>query len=836
MKNILTIFRRDMAAYFTSPVGYIFMIVFLLLSVGLYITSFFTFPVADMRGYFTNLPILLCVFIPAVTMRVWAEERKENTWEMLLTFPMRARELVLGKFLTTLTFLALTLAATITVPVMLAWLGNPDNGAVLGGYLGTLFLGAFFLSIGIFFSGLCKDQIVAFVVTLFVCFLIFLLGTTFIASYIDDVIPGLGSNLSQLVGMLDHYTAFTRGVVEVADVLYFLVWTALFLTLNILFIEGRNRPGVRVTFSVAVLVCVAIGLAFNWLTTGQSLGRFDLTEDQIYTVSDASESILSRLKVPVQVKLYITPKSDMPTGLQQLEQDIEGKIQELRYRSNGNIEFQTVYLQAANVLSEGLDMDEEETEDEAKSIEERMLDKGLTPFGVQATKGDQVTQQLIYSSIGVAYQAEREEILPRIMPENLPELEYRLVNTIYKLTREKAPKIALVAPTEAFNISPQMRQLYMQMGQPIPTTEDPYETLQMVLEYEKYDVERVELSQSSPLPDEYDTLVIVNPREFSERQRWEINRALASGKSVVMAVQNDEWDYQVTRDGTSVSKRDQNPGVNELLEYYGLKVDTDILMDVNHVPLQIQSSANPLAALLGGGQTVNVPTQILVNSSSMDQETSITQRLSAVFYLWGSALDIDEDELKKHGLEHKVLMSTSPDAWKVPAAPRMTQSMIEPPATREQYPLMVMVTGQFPDAFKDAPRPAWPMPQPQPGMPPPPPPEDEGEAAPITPAPGKLILVGCAQVLRKNFLQAANLDLFLNSVDAVTLGDELINVRGRKPIDRTIDRPSDMQRRFWKVVNYALMNALIAAAGILVVAWRRQARNAYMREYAASEK
>ena len=171
MKNIVTIFRRDIAAYFTSPMGYIFMIVFLLLSVGLYITSFFTFPVANMHPYFRLLPILLCVFVPPVTMRVWAEERKENTWEMLLTFPMRARELVLGKFLASLAFLTITLAGTLTVPIMLIVLGNPDNGAIVGGYLGTLLLGAFFLSIGIFFSGLCKDQIVAFVVTLFVCLL-----------------------------------------------------------------------------------------------------------------------------------------------------------------------------------------------------------------------------------------------------------------------------------------------------------------------------------------------------------------------------------------------------------------------------------------------------------------------------------------------------------------------------------------------------------------------------------------------------------------------------------------------------------------------------------------
>ncbi|HOH50868.1 MAG TPA: ABC transporter permease, partial [Candidatus Hydrogenedentes bacterium] len=123
MRNIIAILRRDLGAYFTSPIGYIFMMVFITISVGLYITSFFVFPVADMRPYFENLPLLLCVFIPAVTMRIWAEERKENTWEMLLTFPMQAWELVMGKFFAALVFYVVTLAATFTVPAMLFSLG-----------------------------------------------------------------------------------------------------------------------------------------------------------------------------------------------------------------------------------------------------------------------------------------------------------------------------------------------------------------------------------------------------------------------------------------------------------------------------------------------------------------------------------------------------------------------------------------------------------------------------------------------------------------------------------------------------------------------------------------
>ncbi len=827
MKNIKTIVMRDLGAYFTSPIGYIFMIVFLAMSVGLFMTTFFTFPVADMRSFFANLPIILCVFIPAVTMRVWAEERKENTWEMLLTFPMRARELVLGKFIASLVFYLLTLAATFTLPLMLAVLGNPDVGMIFGGYLGASLLGAMFLSMGLFFSGFCKDQIVAFVVTLLACFGVFLLGTNFIAGYIDGFFPGLGSTLSQLVGVIDHYNAFIRGVVEVADIVYFVAWTTLFLVLNAMYIEGRNRPGMRVQFGAAITMCLGIGLALNWLTTGTSLYRFDLTEDKIYTVSPATKSILAELRRPVQVNLYITPRSDMPTAYRQLEQEIVGKLDELRVASGGMVEPDVVYLQAANVMTAAPAFGEEE-EDLTDRAERRMLEKGVEPFGVQVMSGDEISHRLVYSSIGVGLGAEAEEIIPQVTPETLQQLEYRLVNIIYKLTLEETPVVALVAPKEAFAMDPQMRQIMMQMGQQIPEQRDPYDLLQAYLESEKYDVRRVELTKDSPLPEEYDTLAVINPRELNERQRWEINRALASGKSVVLAVQNYLWDYQTTSQGITMSRRDENPEINPLLAQYGLGVDDYLLMDVNSFPLTIRSG-NPLESLLGGGMPINSPMHIEVTSEHMDTETSITNRLGFITYLWGTAITLDEEELKKHGLEARTIMHTSRNAWTVSPHAQLTQEAFNAPPSGDQYPLMALVTGRFPDAYREHGRPDWPPPQPpQPGMPPPPPDdEEEPPAEPLTPAPGRLVLIGASQMFRSDFLQRSNADLFLNSIDAVTLGDELVNVRSRKPVDRTISRPSDRQTSFWRFVNFVLVNLTIVTLGVVVAVVRRQSRNAY---------
>jgi ABC-type uncharacterized transport system involved in gliding motility auxiliary subunit len=120
-------------------------------------------------------------------------------------------------------------------------------------------------------------------------------------------------------------------------------------------------------------------------------------------------------------------------------------------------------------------------------------------------------------------------------------------------------------------------------------------------------------------------------------------------------------------------------------------------------------------------------------------------------------------------------------------------------------------------------------------MPPPPPPEEEGEAPPVTPAPAELVLMGCSQMFHKNFLQAGNLDLFLNSVDAITLGDDIVNVRGKKPIDRIIEKPTDRQRTLWKFVNYALVNVLVAGAGVIVWAVRKRGRDVYTMTHNASQ-
>ncbi len=240
MRNTNVIFRREFGSYFNSPIAYIFIIVFLLLTGLLYMLNFFLVGQADMRGFFGSLPLLLTFFVPAISMRLWAEDRRQGTFELLMTLPMRPYEVMLGKYLAALAFFALALVGSLPIPIMLNALGNPDNGTLVSGYLGALLMGALYLSVGIFTSGLMRDQISAFILGVMACLIMWLLGQTFVAAVFDGWLDGLGRLLQQYLGMTAHYEPMLRGVVALGDLVYFLALTAFFLVLNALWLEGRK--------------------------------------------------------------------------------------------------------------------------------------------------------------------------------------------------------------------------------------------------------------------------------------------------------------------------------------------------------------------------------------------------------------------------------------------------------------------------------------------------------------------------------------------------------------------------------------------------------------------
>jgi len=236
MPNVMSIFRKEFKSYFVSPIAYVFIIVYLVVTNFLFFQGFFLINQADMRGYFGLLPWVFLFFIPAVTMRSWAEEKKVKTLEILLTWPIRDMELVVGKFLAAFAVLALAVLLSITIPVTIAVLGNPDMGAIICSYVGALLMGAAYLAIGLWVSSLTENQIVAFIGGVVVTFALFIIGTPFFTMAVP---PALVS-ICTYIGLGTHFDSISRGVIDSRDIIYYLSVIGFFLFLNVRSLESRK--------------------------------------------------------------------------------------------------------------------------------------------------------------------------------------------------------------------------------------------------------------------------------------------------------------------------------------------------------------------------------------------------------------------------------------------------------------------------------------------------------------------------------------------------------------------------------------------------------------------
>jgi ABC-2 type transport system permease protein len=236
MQNIWTLFKKEFRSYFNSPIAYIFITVFLTVMGWLVMTGFFIENQASMRSFFGLLPWAFLFFVPAATMRLWAEEKKLGTTELLMTLPVRDHEVVLGKFLASFCFVSLAVALSFSLPVTVAALGDPDPGPIIGGYLGAFLMGGAYLAIGLFVSGLTENQIVAFILGFVLCFLMFIVGAEFVLFNLPHwLVP-----IFKYVGLGSHFDSIGRGILDSRDIIYYLSVIGFFLWMNIRWIESRR--------------------------------------------------------------------------------------------------------------------------------------------------------------------------------------------------------------------------------------------------------------------------------------------------------------------------------------------------------------------------------------------------------------------------------------------------------------------------------------------------------------------------------------------------------------------------------------------------------------------
>ncbi len=241
MRNVLIIAKRELAAYFATPVATVFIVIFLALQGALTFTlgNFFARGQADLQPFFTFIPWVFLLLVPAITMRLWAEERRLGTVELLLTLPVTQGQAVVGKWLAAWAFCGIALALTAPFWITVNLLGRPDNGVIAAGYLGALLVAGAFLAIGSALSAATKNQVIAFVLAVAVCFVFAVASSPIVTEFLNNNIPVLG-DIARRISVTDRFQSFTRGVVGLRDLIYFASFIAFFLFLTTVIIDHRK--------------------------------------------------------------------------------------------------------------------------------------------------------------------------------------------------------------------------------------------------------------------------------------------------------------------------------------------------------------------------------------------------------------------------------------------------------------------------------------------------------------------------------------------------------------------------------------------------------------------
>ena len=242
MQNIWFIMKREFSGYFATPVAYVFIIIFLLLTgfSTFYVGNFFERGEADLYPFFSLHPWLYVLLIPAISMRLWAEERKSGSIELLMTLPVSVFEAVLGKFFAAWAFTGLALLLNFPLWITVNYLGNPDNGVILTSFLGSLLMAGGFLAIGSCISAITKNQVIAFVLSLIVSLMFVLAGFGIVIDFFAGWAPQTLVDAISSFSFLTHFDAISKGVIDLRDMLYFISLIAIWLFANALIVNARK--------------------------------------------------------------------------------------------------------------------------------------------------------------------------------------------------------------------------------------------------------------------------------------------------------------------------------------------------------------------------------------------------------------------------------------------------------------------------------------------------------------------------------------------------------------------------------------------------------------------
>jgi ABC-2 type transport system permease protein len=789
---MFAILKKEITTYLSSMVAYVTIGVFLLV-LGLLLwvfpdTSILAYGYAGLDSLFNTAPYLFMFLVPAITMRSLAEERREGTFELLLTRPLTHLQIVLGKFFASVIIVLFALLPTLIYYFSVYTLGTPqgniDTGAVIGSYIGLFLLGAAFAAIGLFASSVSKNQVIAFTIAVFLCFF-FYSGFNSLSNILS--LQGLGL---QRLGITDHYESVSRGVLDTRDLIYFIVLTAAFIWLTLFVLHRQlNKKFVNTAFLSSFGIMLSLSLL-----SGKVFTRFDFTAEKRFTISPISRKIMDGLLQPVNVTVYLEG-DNFPGGMKRLQTSVKDILTDLQAYSDHQLQYDfTDPLKGLSQEEQKLAFDSLQAQGiEAQNLSVKtdggVSQKVMFPYALVSYNGKSIPVKLLQtqSSMGLS----PDEVLNN----SIQNLEYAFTSAIKKATMGGRQRIGF---TEGHN-----ELTDLQLNDAMRSLADGYLVGRVNLTSIPFD----SLSKLS-------MLVIAKPdKAFTEAEKFKVDQYIMRGGRVLWAIDqvSAELDSLRGRGGEQLAFNKQL-NLDDQLFGYGIRINYDLVADMNcmQIPVTVGNA--------GGQPQIQMLPWLFYPIFAPIAKHPVVKNLDGISSNFASTIDL----LDAKNIEKTILLTTSPFNKKISTPHMLSLQALEQEPNPKDFQSQPKITGallegEFISAFRNRPVP-------------------EGVNSTITvlqkSKPAKMIVLSDGDILRNQvgtdgspyplgydrYTQQsyANKNLLLNMADYMTDDSGLISLRSKEIRIRLLNRARIRNEKlFWQVLNNVGPIAIVLIFAIL---------------------
>jgi ABC-2 type transport system permease protein len=819
---MLTLFKKELASFFSSLIGYLTIIVFLVLT-GLMLWVFkgdfniLDYGFSGMDGLFIIGPFLYLFLIPAITMRMFAEEKKNGTMELLLTKPLSEMTLIWAKFLAGLTLVLISLLPTLVCYFSVYALGDPvgniDTGSVAGSYIGLLLLGAAFVAIGLFASSITNNQIVAFILAA--------LMSAFMHLGFESIYRmGFLGNADLFVrslGMSYHYESISRGVIDTRDVIYFASVIALFLLATRIVLQSRKWHGWRkkkdlrrshwIELGAGILIVIFVNVISYYFFT-----RLDLTSEKRYTLSKSTKNLLKKVDEPVLYRVYL--EGEFPADFKRLQNETKEMLNQFR-AYNKNIQYE--FVNPNNF----------DDQQERQVFYQKLAQKGIMPTQIQVNTGNGVTTQVLIPAADVIYKGNETSIQllqsqkyvdqSQLLNNSIQSLEYVLSNPIRALARGQKPTVAFMRGHGELEL-PNMADL-------ITTLYDYYN-----LDTARMDGNINALTGRSQDPkdstsfhfhNKYDLIIIAKPKKtFSERDLYILDQYVMYGGKLLWLIDPLDADLDSLQNAGQAIATRFPLNIDEMLFTYGVRVNPDLVMDVRCRPIPMT------VGMVGDQPQIQFQPWLYFPEIVPLSPHPIVRNLDLIKTDFVSSIDLIDN-----GINKTVLLATS-EYTRVKNAPAiydLNEAKTEPDQrlfNHKNVPVAVLLEGSFQSMFRNRLTPEF-MELPSMGY------RAQGDST-------RMIVLSDGDIIKNRFnyndgttyplgydfyteTMYANKELLLNCIDYLVGKEGSIASRSRNIKIRKLDVMKVKEDRLgYQLLNLLLPSGLIILAGIVIIIIRRK--------------